>query len=102
MTSQVSDTPAVSGSHARHGDSASVPTMSTRRRARGAAVGASALYARIHPDAARVVDEVSERLGVSKAEFVETLIFHTGDTLNEQGRPSWWRPEDTQELPLTG
>ena len=84
--------------------SASVARMSYRRRAPGAAVGASTLYARIDPDAANVVDQVAERLGVSKAEFVETLMFHVGNTLDEHGRPPWWpKPtSETQELPMTG
>lgn len=77
--------------------------MSYRRRAPGAAVGASTLYARIDPDAASVVDQVAIRLGVSKAEFVETLMFHVGNTLDADGLPPWWpkSPPSPQELPMT-
>lgn len=33
---------------------------------------------------------LAKRLGVSKAEFVQTLLFHVGDSLNDQGVPEWW------------
>lgn len=74
-----------------------------RRRPRGAAVGASKLYVRIDPDAASIVDQVAIRLGVSKAEFVERLMFHVGNTLDADGRPPWWpkSPPSPQELPMT-
>lgn len=64
--------------------------MSYRRRPPGAAVGASTLYARIDPAAADVADQLALRLGVSKAEFVQTLLYHVGDNLNAQGVPDWW------------
>ena len=85
--------------------SASVPIMSHyRRRPPGAAIGATTLYARINPEAANVVDEVAQRLGVSKAEFIETVMFHVGETLDENGRPPWWQKATPapEELPMTG
>ena len=64
--------------------------MTYRRRPPGAAVGASTLYTRIDPAAAEVADVLAKRLGVSKAEFVQTLLFHIADTLNDDGVPEWW------------
>ena len=64
--------------------------MAYRRRPPGAAVGSSTLYTRIDPAAAEVADVLARRLGVSKAEFVQTLLFHVGDTLNDDGVPDWW------------
>lgn len=64
--------------------------MAYRRRPPGAAVGASTLYTRIDPAAAEVADVLARRLGVSKAEFIQTLLFHVGDSLNDQGVPPWW------------
>lgn len=69
--------------------------MTSRRRARGAVVGASAVFAKVHPDAALALDVVAKRVGVSKAEFVEILLLHMGSTLDESGAPSWW----TKPLP---
>lgn len=83
----------------------SVPAMSNyRRRPPGAAIGATTLFARINPEAADVVDDVAKRLGVSKAEFIETVMFHVGNTLDEDGRPPWWQKATPapEELPMTG
>lgn len=72
--------------------------MSDRRRPRGAAVGASTLFARIDPAAAHVADQLAKRLGVSKAEFVQTLLFHVRDTLPADGVPDWWpKPVNSPE-----
>lgn len=78
--------------------------MSYRRRPPGAAVGASTLYARIDPAAHEVADVLARRLGVSKAEFIQTLLLHVGDTLNHDGVPEWWtKPAPaSEELPMTG
>jgi hypothetical protein len=78
--------------------------MLYRRRPPGAAVGASTIYAKVSPAAAEVLDDLAIRLGVSKAEFVETALLHLGASLDERGAPPWWTKAipDPQELPLTG
>lgn len=72
--------------------------MSTRRRPRGAAVGAPALYVRVAADAKAISETAAVRLGVSEAEFVEALLFHAGTTIGPDGIPSWWsKPVPIQE-----
>ena len=92
LSSPFRNTPMASASPPRPWSSASVPSMTTmyRRRPPGAAVGASTLYARIDPAAADVADVLAKRLGVSKAEFIQTLLVHVGDTLTSEGLPPWW------------
>ncbi len=80
--------------------STSVLAMTDRRRPRGGAVGSFALFARVSPEAAQVADDVARRLGVSKAEFVETVMLHVGATLDERGRPPWWTKPVTQDEEL--
>lgn len=53
-------------------------------------MGSVTLFARIDPEAGAVVDRVAIRLGISKAEFVETLMFHVATTLDGDDVPTWW------------
>lgn len=80
----------------------SITAMTYRRRPQGAAKGTVALYTRVDPNAVAIVDQAAERVGVSKAEFVEALIFHLGTTLDESGVPTWWTKPiaDDKELDL--
>jgi len=85
------------------GASTSIAVMAYRKRARGAAVGAVALFARIDPEMGEVADTVSRTVGVSKAEFVEELLRELKENgLDERGVPIWWdRPiPSAQELNL--
>lgn len=97
------DTRARATSPARDIASNSVSRVSSRRRARGAAKNASPLFVRIDPQMIAVADEVAERLGVSKAEFMEEVLRHL--ELNDEGVPNWWTrsvPKREETLPLTG
>lgn len=80
----------------------SIDAMTYRRRAQGAAIGNVALYTRINPEAAAIADAVAERVGLSKAEFVEAVMFHLGTTLDEDGVPTWWTlpTAEAEELDL--
>ena len=74
-----------------------------RRRTRGSAVNAtSTVFAKVHPEANRIADEVAIRVGVSKAALIEALLYHLGDELDPAGVPIWWtRPiPDAEELNL--
>lgn len=79
-------------------------SSSTRRRPRGSVEGKHALYAKVDPGAAKLVQECAERLGVSNGEFVELALLHVGDELDADGVPRWWtKPVPApEELPLTG
>lgn len=79
--------------------SASVTPM-TRRRARGAAVGATALYVRIAPDVADYAEATAVRLGVSKAELIQRLLEHERDAA-QGGPPTWWPPTNQEALETT-
>lgn len=96
----IRNTPARWRSGTRLMASTSVLAMTDRRRPRGGAVGSFALFARVSPEAAQVADDVARRLGVSKAEFVETVMLHVGATLDERGRPPWWTKPVTQDEEL--
>ncbi len=62
-----------------------------RRRSRGSAVNAtSTVFAKVHPEANRIADEVAIRVGVSKAALVEALLYHLGNELDADGVPAWW------------
>jgi len=89
--------------HRGGGASTSIAVMAYRKRARGATVGAVALFARIDPEMGEVADTVSRTVGVSKAEFVEELLRELKENgLDERGVPIWWdRPiPSAQELNL--
>lgn len=61
-------------------------------------MGASTLFARVAPEAADLADKLAERVGVSKAEFVEALLLHAGDEIDDRGVPTWWtKPVADQE-----
>lgn len=58
---------------------------------------------RIDPQMNAVADQVAQRLGVSKSDFIEELLRHV--ELDPDGVPSWWTrplPEREETLPLTG
>lgn len=70
--------------------SLALSAMSARRRPRGSATGAAALYARVSPEAKTLSSTVAARLGVSEAEFVEELLLFAETTLDARGVPDWW------------
>lgn len=77
--------------------------VTSRRRPRGSAKNAEPLYVRIDPQMNAVADQVAQRLGVSKSDFIEELLRHV--ELDPDGVPSWWTrplPEREETLPLTG
>lgn len=38
---------------------------------------------------------MSARLGVSESAFVEAVLLHVRDELNDNGVPTWWAAEPT-------
>lgn len=69
-----------------------------RRRPRGEAAGKLALYAKVDPRVMAFVRTASERLGISQAEFVDELLMHELNALDESGVPGWWpRPVPSAE-----
>lgn len=101
-TSHSRNTPVLRKAAAHDPSSASVTAMTVRRRPRGAAVGAPALYARVDQEAFDAVDAVADRLDVSKAELVNEVLLHFAANLDERGVPAWWpKPvPESEELDL--
>ncbi len=76
--------------------------MATQRRPRGSVAGSFALFVEVDPEANDIAKRVAATLGVTKAQFVEELLLHVVDDLDDVGIPTWWtKPTDrTGELDL--
>jgi hypothetical protein len=61
-----------------------------RARQRGTVGEVRGVYGRVCPKAADLAEVLAVRLEVSKAEFLERLLLHAGDSLDEHGIPTWW------------
>lgn len=69
----------------------------TGARVKRQAVG---LYAEVAPDAKAVVDQIHERVGGPKWAVVETLLKHVETELDDNGLPTWWPKQPTQQEAL--
>ena len=58
---------------------------------------------RLSPDALQVAETAAEALGITRDYFLDELLRHQRQHLDQNGRPTWWTkplPRDQEELPL--
>lgn len=76
--------------------------MTSPRLPRGTRVDPVRVGWLIEGDRKRTLDRVAANVGVSSSVFLERLIEHLEDELNQYGRPTWWPDDDRRdgELPI--
>ncbi len=72
--------------------------MAARRLPRGTRVKPVAVGWRIEQTAKAKVDKTAAAMGVSAAVLLEEMIDRLD--LDERGVPTWWTPDNDEELPI--
>jgi hypothetical protein len=58
---------------------------------------------RLSEEALAVAERAAEALGITRDYFLDELLRHEAERLDQDGRPTWWKksvPRDQKELPL--
>lgn len=76
--------------------STSVRSMGARR-ARGSAVGSPQINGKVDASAKAVLDHHTKLLGISQGQYLEALLLHAAQDVDQRGVPTWW----TRPIPQT-
>ncbi|HAQ9610219.1 TPA: hypothetical protein IYE61_002659 [Enterococcus faecium] len=74
--------------------------MTPTRRPRGSMKSAVTPGWRVEAENREAVKVIAQRAHKSPSEFIDALIVHTNNTLDDRGLPAWWNTEKAEELPI--